>query len=218
MTEQPMAAHGLTGAAASLRDSAKWLVGGVVATAAGVFAGSSLSNLGSLDPAHDGGRLALAGCGALLGFSALAMIAKFAIDVLTVESVTLRQLASAENSTRPEDEQLKQVAEEMVMRHAQSIPSGFRNFSELLADVDAKLADPAANRAFLTTAASFDARVMPDAGFRYVRHRFERLRAALLPAVAAAILGFGTFAWAANPPKADRPAPPASNIFIIRDN
>ncbi len=78
----------------SLRDTAKWMVGGVAATAVGVFAGSSLTSLGTLDPTTDRGRLLLAIAALVVGFIGLAAIFEKAIRVLTVETMTFRQVAA----------------------------------------------------------------------------------------------------------------------------
>ncbi len=101
MSESPVTAA-LTmraAASASLRETAKWLVGGVTATAVGIFAGSSLTNLGSLDFTEDAQRLSIVILGLILGFSGLAAILAAAIRVLTVEGFSFRALAEAQHGS-----------------------------------------------------------------------------------------------------------------------
>lgn len=88
-----------TGAAQSLRDTAKWYAGSVGATAAGVFAGSSLTELGALTWSEDQTRLLLVALGALAGFGALAWIFGAAASVLSRDIFTLEQIATGTGMT-----------------------------------------------------------------------------------------------------------------------
>jgi len=194
----------MTAAASALRETAKWLVGGVVVTAAGVFTGSSLTNLGSLDPAADAPRLAAAIAGAAIGFAALAAIVTRALAVLTLESVTLRMLAEAERSTAAADAERRRVAKMIARKYRHSFPVPGNSLAELVAAVD-RLPEDDPGRA---AAEAFNALVLPDAGFLHVRARFRKLTDILIPATFFAALGFGLFAWAANPPERSPPQRP----------
>jgi len=194
----------LSVAAESLRETTKWFVGGVVITAAAVFAGSSLTALGTLDIDHDRNRLLLALAGAIVGFVALGWITHEAIGVLTLESFTLRILA---NASHQEDPRLHEVAEGAwnKFRHCAPIEAG-----SLKDYIDAVDALPAGHPS-LDEVRAFSALIMPDAAFTYVRGRFKELTSILIPATALAVIGFGLFAWAANPPTK---SPPASGIEV----
>ena len=190
---------GLAAGAASMRESAKWLVGGVAATAAGVFAGSSLTNLGSLDPFDQPWRLGAALVGAVIGFLALGCIVRRAIAVLTVGSVTFRMLADAQSGLG--DAALKPLAVEVATKYP--IPLSALSLGHLMVKT-AALPDGDSRLAEVRT---YTDNVLRDAAFLSVRKRFDRLASTLSPATAFAILGFGLFAWAANPPAERAPGP-----------
>ncbi|HEV2865986.1 MAG TPA: hypothetical protein VGX37_05685 [Allosphingosinicella sp.] len=201
MADDSAPAAPMSAAAVSLRDTAKWLVGGVVVTAAGVFTGSSLTNFGSLEPATEPIRFTLAIVGAALGFAALAWILTAALAVLTLESVTFRMLAESETSTAAADEERRKLAATIARKYKHSFPMPANSLSELVAAIDGLPQDDPRRAAAVT----FNALVMPDAGFLHVRTRFRRLTNVLIPATFIVALGFGLFAWAANPPD-DAPA------------
>ncbi|ATE66459.1 hypothetical protein [Rhizorhabdus dicambivorans] len=197
--------QGLTAAGTALRETSKWLVGGVVATAASVFAGSSLSNLGSLDPRADTLRLSLAVAGIAIGFVGLYLILKRAIAVLTVDSVNFRQLAAADAGT-----ELAIISEAVDRKYEHAFPPGISSCEAFVSRVDqvkARGIEDAEAHRFLQQAKAFNDLIMPDAGFLYVRLKFDRLVAILPAAVALVIFGIGIFAWAANPPEPAAPKP-----------
>lgn len=193
----------MAAAAQSLRDTAKWLVGGVVTTAAGVFAGSSLTSLGSLDLNADRDRLVGAGLGLLVGFGGLATILALAIRVLERGSITFRELSN------PNSQELEKIKDELSSRYANDMHRhGVPGFAEYMVKIDtASTATPTdENRNFLQQAQGTTAIITADAGFQLVRRRFGRLINGLILGTLLAVAGFGVFAWAANPPK----PPPAT--------
>lgn len=209
MPDAPKSPSEVLGAAQGyLRETAKWLVGGVVATAAGVFAGSSLTKLGALDPFVETGRLGVALGGVVIGFAGLAWLLSHAIAVLTIESVTFRQLAAAESSTADQDTALRAVALEIAKKYQKSMPPGITTLEGFVVEIDKR----PINQQLDNDARKFDRLVMPDAGFLSVRNRFRILTKTLPKATGLAILGFGLFAWAANPP--DKPSKPESGITL----
>ena len=211
MTEDAKSNNPHAAAAQSLRDTAKWLVGGVTAIAASALAGSSLTNLGALDPQADFLRLALAAAGILTAFLALGAILHLSVQVLTRESITLRQLAENEGG----DNELARIAKEIAERYSQNFPIGIASLSAYVKQIDDYRAiDPQTDvsQAFLKYAARFDSIAMPDACFLVIRQRFDAMIRMLPLAVGAAAIGFGLFAWAANPPAS---APPVSKGFSI---
>jgi hypothetical protein len=194
----------LAAAAQSLRDTAKWLVGGVTATAASIFAGSSLTNLGSLDPATDTARLAAAVGGIIVGFVALGVVFRDSVRVLTRDSITLRELAASEK----QQGDLAMVAASITARYQHSLPNNIQSLADYVTAVDNhRMIEPPTETslAFLRDAECFQLLAMPDACFLVVRNRFERLVRTLPLSICAAAVGFGLFAWAANPPGPQAP-------------
>ncbi|THD36615.1 MAG: hypothetical protein E7773_06290 [Sphingomonas sp.] len=198
-------------ASASLRDTAKWLVGGVAATAAGIFAGSSLTHLGSLDLHQNAERLLMAIGGGVAGFVGLALILSRAIAVLTVESVGLPALAAGETAT------LAQVRDKMATIYAGTFPGNVTSVEQLLAKAnDARLKHTDADKLFLAEFKLFFPKLMAEAGFQHVTQKFRSLIRALWIGGPLAIVGFGLFAWAANPPEDQAPAKPPVTIINNR--
>ncbi len=212
MSDTTSATTSLPAAAQSMRDSAKWLVGGVAATAAGIFAGSSLTAFGALKPAADTLRFGEAVGGLLLGFLGLACIFGAAVRVLTRESMTLREIALFDGSAGSE---IGSLRDKLVERYRDRLPTGARTFKDYVDRVDAARQNPESPDAasLLARAREDNAVIAADAGFLFVRARFEHLVRTLRWATVLAIIGFGLFAWAANPPKPE-PAPPAFSLTI----
>jgi hypothetical protein len=198
----PIAAS-LTGAAQSLRDTSKWLVGGVIGTSAGVFAGSSLTTLGSLDLTNDRWRLELAGVGLVAGLLALAAVFFFALRVLDRGSFTMRELSGAQGRST-----LARIKPTLLDRYRTRLPAGASNFADYVRLVQAAVdADPQtqAGADLLAKARVDDDIVSADAGLMFVKRRYRALLITLCIATPVAAAGFGVFAWAANPPKASAP-------------
>lgn len=203
MSDPDPVASAMATAAQSLRDTARWMVGGVVGTAAGIFAGSSLTAFGSLDPVANTLRLILAIGGLLVGFGALAVILHHAISVLTRESMTFREIASAGHDNLPE---WVEVRTRLLERYRDRLPPGATSFADYVSLVDqARSANPQtpATTQLLARAREDNTLFGADGSFLFVRARFERLVCALWRAAPFAILGFALFAWAATPPKPD---------------
>lgn len=206
MSDPDPVASAMATAAQSLRDTARWMVGGVVGTAAGIFAGSSLTAFGSLDPVANTLRLILAIGGLLVGFGALAVILHHAISVLTRESMTFREIASAGHDNLPE---WVEVRARLLERYRDRLPPGAASFADYVGLVDqARSTNPQtpATAQLLARAREDNTLFGADGSFLFVRARFERLVCALWRAAPFAILGFALFAWAANPPKPDAAA------------
>ena len=202
-------ASSLGGAAQSLRDTSKWLVGGVIGTSAGVFAGTSLTSLGSLDPTNDQGRLQLAAAGLMVGLLALAAIFFFALRVMDRGSFTMRELAAANGI-----QTLAQIKPALVARYQSRFPAGAGDFADYVRLVEAAVnAEPStdADTSLLDKARVDDDIISADAGLMFVKRRYRALLITLCFATPTAAAGFGLFAWAANPPKPVA-APPAFSL------
>lgn len=206
-------AQSMAAAAQSLRDTAKWLVGGVAATAAGVFAGSSLTSLGSLDWPADRLRLSLALAGVIMGFLGLAAIMRAAVGVLNRRSLTMREIASAN------DEAVVALREALEVRYKGRFPDGVTTLTAYVERVEAarqRGGTAEEDRALLANARDDNEVMSADATFLIVKARFDRLVITLGWATSLTIAGFGLFAWAANPPQSPPPAPdpPALSLTI----
>ena len=216
----------------ALRETAKWLVGGAVATAAGVFTGSTLTNFGQLP--IDWRFLSAVG-GLLLGFLGIALLINSAMKVMTFDAVSFRELATglpdsidaqAGGPALP-SQQLSYMRKEIdrmfktrpgdlpsyaaVFEVWQNRQSGSKLVSYFM-EGDKAVADPAlvsARRAAQPDGicdASVDRlwefldSAMRQAQFFKVQYAFSRLRRTVPIYIGLMLLGFGTFAWAANPP------------------
>jgi hypothetical protein len=201
----------MAAAAQSLRDAAKWLVGGVVATAAGVFAGTSLTAFGSLDPFANTLRMLIALGGLLAGFAGLAFIFASAIGVLNRHSITFREIATAGQA----DKTLINVRRRLLERYRHLLPPGAQTFADYVRQVDEALSKSSPSddeRELISRAREHNAIIGSDASFLMVESRFQNLVKTIWIATPLAILGFGMFAWAANPAKPVAPSvacPPA---------
>jgi hypothetical protein len=134
---------------------------------------------------------------------ALAFIFGAAIRVLTRESLTLQGVAL---STDPE---VKAVRAALEARYKARLPKDEPSLAGYVDIVDKALEDPAnpANADLIKRAVNDNAIISADAGFQLVRARFDGLIGTLKWATLLAIVGFGVFAWAANPPKSNPPTP-----------
>lgn len=213
----PGAAGAAYAASQSLRDTAKWFVGGIAATAVGVFAGSSLTRLGELELVADRARLAVAIGGLVLGFCALGAILIRASDVLRQSSMTLRELAGG---AEPD---IVEARTRLNERYDNLFPAGTNDVAGYVVYIDRVRTDYENGTGDLTEQASKDIvgkaeRDFPvmlgDATFMRVQKQFDRLISTIRWAGPLAILGFGLFAWAANPPKPDPPPSPKPFVSL----
>jgi hypothetical protein len=209
MSETLSVASTMAAGAQSLRDTAKWLVGGVAATAAGVFAGSSLTAVGTLDPAVDTARLGLTAVGLLVGFMALSVIFYFAIRVLTRESMTFREMVTSS------DAEIREIRATLLRRYSERLPEekNLTKLSDLTEQLYRQESKTESELAVLQRSEALISVLTADGGFFFVRNRFKHLLIALVCATPFAIVGFGLFAWAANPPK-PKTVPPAFSLTI----
>jgi len=188
------------GAVANLRDTAKWLVGGVVTTAVAVLIGSPLTNLGALDL---GWRLFAAIIGAFVAYMLLGYLLWNALRVVVAGSITMAELADAEAAGGSEAAVAKRVAERVKAR----MPCRLTTFRGILARnrelrdaADTSDEADAAYEAFADALSALKAQI----GFEHKLARFDGLRLRLFVLMPFVIAGVGVFAWAANPPPETR--------------
>jgi len=178
----------------SLRDTAKWMVGGIIGAAVGVLAGSPLTGLGGLEI---GDRLWIAVGSASAAFLLLGVLFWQALTVIAADTISVGELAEPNWRARR--------AAKAIQKHMRGqLPGGHATFVALYRAAEATVADASdePHAAMTRMLSAFK----PRLGFEYRRYRFFLLRgwiAVLMPFV---VIGVGIFAWAANPPDTKSPA------------
>ena len=193
----PAAEPSWTDATKHLRDVARWITGGVVATAAAVATGSSLTRLGSLDPLDDGGRLGLAAGGLLIALGAIGFLMKKSLGVLNIEAGTIVEVGNATVWLPLFGVKTK------IERDFDFVGRGI-TWEAMLAGED--FGD-------LRNAEVVD-RIDKSIPYYYVREKFDALSGALPWCTFVAFAALVVFAWAANP--SDRK--PASKPPLLQIN
>jgi hypothetical protein len=171
------------------RDIAQWIVGGVLATAVALFAGSSLTRLGSLDFSHTPARLSLAIAGALLGFAAIGLFLQRALAVLEVEAGGVDDLVAPQGEWQT-------IANRINALFAFNLGTDAENHQRTVQMLAARRRDGTISDDDLAVLRRINAAL----GFLFVQHRFKRLIDCLPTVGCFAVLGFSLYAWAANPP------------------
>ncbi|HEY8004637.1 MAG TPA: hypothetical protein VIE16_10445 [Phenylobacterium sp.] len=176
---------------ANLRETTKWLVGGMISIAVGVLAGSPLTNLGALDA---GPRLATALAGAAVAYAVLGVLLWRALGVVAAETTSFSAMVAA---TGPD----AAAARRIEARMSGLLPQGCSTFAELSAASARITADT--SRGSTKRYDDFSAEVKalgPQLAFEFKRDRFVRLRRLIFALAPLVVAGVGLFAWAANPP------------------
>jgi hypothetical protein len=199
--DKPAASSDFAAASANLRETAKWLVGGVVATSVGVLAGSPLTKLGSLEWAP---RLCLALGGAVVTLVLLGVLMWIGLTVIATEAINLRRLATLKGW---EGRRVQRVAKQFTDRW----PGKARGIADVLAKSDAlyKAADGKRETdpewvALAGFQSDLDL-LMAEVAFEYKRDRLGELRATLFVLGPVIVLAVAVYAWAANPPDDPKP-------------
>jgi hypothetical protein len=182
-------------AATTLREVAKWTVGGLAAAAAVVIAGSPLTGLGSLDW---GWRLALVIGGACAGFVGLGSVVWRSMDLLVPRPEVFRGLLDGTSTLTREDKHLQEKLRSLF-------PVGTKSFLEIgecEKKYDDKLEKWSPSDPGVEQAKTFKQQVITlQQNFAYNKllNRFYKIRKTIFSGGAFMIIGFGVFAWAANP-------------------
>jgi hypothetical protein len=181
-------------AGTSLRETAKWIIGGIAVAAAGVIAGTSLSSLGTLGI---GWRLMIALSAAALGFIALGYLFASALDVIVPPAPTLQDFAEGKGISyshkRLIDRKIRPFLEPFGVK-------SLKDFCEYLnAPETAKTRSLSASVRLIKSTANAELR-------RLFFHNLKIKTFVVTPIIA---LAFTAFSWAANPPKSElRVVPP----------
>jgi len=194
-------------AIANFRDVTRWIIAGIAGAVSLLVGTSPLTGLGALEPSE--GRLWIAVAGGVVGLVAFAFPFRAAVRVLGSRFVDIQEVANGTDRRRT------RLRREVDARIRHRLPPRFPTLSSL-AEADANLRreiqrpgelsergeiiDPV-KRALYAELAPYVTLALNVARFEEVRILFDdlcRTLAICLPFVA---VGFGTFAWAANPPK-----------------
>lgn len=179
-----------------MRDIAKWITGGVVATAAAVATGASLTKLGELSIETQQVRILFAIFGLVIGIAAIGRIFAFALRVFTVDTASLSQICDPGTGLDDRTIRLQRLKREIELAH--DFAKNEYTWDDIaLSDEDGSCVLPDLRHS-----------IQQSAAFLTVRLEFLDLQSGLYRYGPLAIAGFVTFAWAANP--ADPKAPPPS--------
>lgn len=181
----------------NIRETVKWLVAAFAAMAAAIVGTSPLTGLGSLPP---GERLYVAVGAGVIGLLIAAWVIARALRLLVTPPFFLGDIAA--------DEALRQFIE----AHAYDLmPPQYPTIAQIVAARTAALdvlrGTVAGNRddarAALRALSPWTDRLMSLGYLEQLRRRLDGSLLSMATAAFAAVLAFGIFAWAANPPKPD---------------
>jgi hypothetical protein len=195
-------------AATTLREVAKWTVGGLAAAAAVVIAGSPLTGFGSLDW---GWRLALVIGGACVGFVGLGWVVWHSMDLLVPHPEMFRGLLDGVSTLTREDKYLEEKLRPLFPMGTKS----FREIGECEKKYNEKLEKWAPDDPGVEQAKAFKQQfIMLQQNFAYYKllNRFYEIRKTIFSGGTFMIIGFGVFAWAANP--ANRLENPLADPYV----
>lgn len=183
------------------REIAKWIVGGVMAAVIAILAGSSLTRLGSLDFETHALRLSLAIAGAATGLAGIGWFLYLALKVLSVEAGGINNLEG------DRDAEWTAIVQRINHLFAFELADDAGNARQVEQLVKAR-------RDGELTASDLDIlkRINAALGFLFVQHRYKRMMDSLPFVGLAAIVGFGLYAWAANP--GDQPVPERPGLLL----
>ncbi|MCT9094165.1 hypothetical protein N4G70_35775 [Streptomyces sp. ASQP_92] len=219
-TDQTGSGTGYLAAQESLRSTAKWLLAAFAGAGAALAAGLQLTGLGEL--AADSWRLWTSAAAITLALGALGYMATSASAVLSQDWVTLASFSTeswnAKVTYKPTHEQRRRFKKierkidanryELYGYAAPDIPTLHRKLH--LADdmVNSPTAAEEERKAALQQIMELRAaarEVVECANYYETVELFRQMRRRLAWASAAAVIGLGVFAYAANPPQPDAP-------------
>jgi hypothetical protein len=176
------------------------VVGGVAVTAGGVIAGSSLTAFGALAPSN--ARFLIAILGGVLGFYALAMMLTDTLNFIKMKRITLQDLIgerTIQDSRQQIENNLFGVGSPKTLQNF--VDEAEQNYKQWQIMPNEKERKVAADR-YNHMAKELNI-IYNDLGGQFMLRAFDGLWRKIRFATIFVILGFGTFAWAANPPAAE---------------
>jgi hypothetical protein len=197
-------------AVSMLRETAKWIIGGVAVATGGIIAGSSLSSIGSLGLEQ---RLLVAFCAATGGFTALALLLWSAIDVVAPRPYDIDSILRGETVPLPIFERVQATMRDSIRDLAREHHALADSVSCGDVPIDKAVHDELTVQRILLRQAGSAIR------FEHSRALFQTLTRRLFGLAPVIALCFGIFAWAANPPK-DNPVdvPPMVKEIAVNPN
>jgi hypothetical protein len=191
---------------ASLRDTAKWMAGGVAIAASGIVAGGALVGVGSLDAVP---RVIVAVVGAAIGLASLGAVLSQALDVLAARRLPLSAFSDERIIRSGEREYLESVLADLFPPDPGVPGQRIQGFSALAERMDAIRRSYQSPDQEVKESAAREAKqlngvlsiLVPAATFEELRYRFLILKRRVLLGGLCLTLGLTAFVWAANPPK-----------------
>lgn len=185
-----------------MRDISKWIVGGVVATAAAVATGASLTNIGELDLVQSPLRLALSLAGLVIGIFAIGKIFGFALRIFTTDVATLDDIIEAgQNQSGGNDKFVKLASE---VKETFRFEQNGDTWDDLVIDKETGACKKP----------DLDRRICEMLGFLNIRMEFIDMQKSLFFWGPISIAGFILFAWAANPVESKPEPTPAMQEIV----
>jgi hypothetical protein len=181
----------------TVRELARWIVGGVALAAGGVIGGASLTSVGSLGWAW---RLQLAGGAAIVGLLLLGCLMWVALDVIAPRSYSLNDIAKGVDI-------LPRRLKVIEARVKDLYPDGIQTlaqFVEVRTALNHVAREPWAPPEVTETAEEYRNKatlIRISLTYEHLLLLFRRLKFWLFLLTAFIAIAFGIFAWAANPPK-----------------
>lgn len=186
-------------ARATLRDTAKWVLSGFGALLILVVGGTTISQFGALDP--DDWRFWLAVTFGAIGLVLCVFPLRFALAVLTPESISLKSMAQAQSGVRRRAfKRVEKILEgQLPEGSVRTFLSQYDLYAQQAESVDS--AQRAKAVAMLDALAGQYGQVAQLCLTTLVRTQFDELMVALSVSGAVIVPAFLIFAWAANPGK-----------------
>jgi hypothetical protein len=206
-------------ARAALRDTAKWLIGGVALTAGGLVAGSTLSSLGSLDL---GGRLLIALCAVSVGIVALIFLLASAIKVLEPRTYDWRSLLLPETALESDLVGIvSRVQAALIPKGGPSLEALARVHLDLVNQVTSSSnpVDPESRKELIATGNLLQ-RATSHISFEHSRFMFTTLKNRLYVVLPVIAVSLGLFSWAATPSR-ENPSdisPVVKQVDVVPDD
>jgi hypothetical protein len=221
-------ASALAQAADRIRESAKWLLVSFAAVGATLIAGLQIADIGSLTNDVDD-RLTWAIVGIVLGVAGVVVAIGSASTVVMKSFVTLKSLAdgdapdAATKSVKGDRAVLAGYAtvEDLYDAYAAAAEARIETLKAYYDDPGGAGKGEKAKAAedWGTILDRVQSHVLERASFVSVQSAYSHARWGILLGAAISAAGIGTFAWAANPPKATPPAPVVaktpSNVTVM---
>ncbi|WP_315803207.1 hypothetical protein [Bradyrhizobium sp. SZCCHNS3002] len=194
--------------AISLRDTAKWIIGGIAVAAAGVIAGTSLSSLGTLG---FGWQLLVAISAAMAGFIALGCLFASSLKVIVPPNLTLEDFADGKELPHRWKMQIERSAAPLLERLSITGLQGFRDYVRADTNSDGSPRSPDQKRAVV----ALRKLVQSTANLELQRLLFRQLTLETFWITPIVGLAFAAFAFVTSAAKEEIRVVPAVEVPVV---